>query len=564
MKISSMIRVMTAIILVLTFITFTNLFFLNQAINNRTAAFQNRMELQKLGDQLASTSDYLENEIRSYVQYGEMTYLNAYLKEINETKTTEKTIARLKELNAPKDLMMVVNNASRANDTLKKMNQEAIDEVGNQQYDTAKEIVYGSEYKSVKILVNTNMNQFQKKLDTWMEKETDKTDSKMSLFLKTTLIMNVILLISMISNLLILRVKIRPMNQLTELSDRVAEGDLTVEQVKTKNTKDEVGLLAASINKMVINLQGLVKQVQSTSEQVASSAEELLASSEQSSRSTEEVTMTIQQLAVGAENQVQSIEETAEIIQQIAESSNQIAINSEDSLQTANIATEKAMEGNKALEISVNQMNSIHQSVNGLAEVVKGLGDHSKEIGQIVDVITGIAEQTNLLALNAAIEAARAGEHGRGFAVVADEVRKLAEQSADSAKQISNLIAVIQAETDKAVHSMENTTNEVEGGIKLVNTAGTSFNEIQSSIDRVTEKIREVSSAVEGMANDTKRVVSSAQMVREVAEKASFGTQNVSASSQQQLASMEEITASAQSLTKVADELHTQIGKFQL
>ncbi len=559
-----MIRVMTAIILVLTFITFTNLFFLNQAINNRTAAFQNRMELQKLGDQLASTSDYLENEIRSYVQYGEMTYLNAYLKEINETKTTEKTIARLKELNAPKDLMMVVNNASRANDTLKKMNQEAIDEVGNQQYDTAKEIVYGSEYKSVKILVNTNMNQFQKKLDTWMEKETDKTDSKMSLFLKTTLIMNVILLISMISNLLILRVKIRPMNQLTELSDRVAEGDLTVEQVKTKNTKDEVGLLAASINKMVINLQGLVKQVQSTSEQVASSAEELLASSEQSSRSTEEVTMTIQQLAVGAENQVQSIEETAEIIQQIAESSNQIAINSEDSLQTANIATEKAMEGNKALEISVNQMNSIHQSVNGLAEVVKGLGDHSKEIGQIVDVITGIAEQTNLLALNAAIEAARAGEHGRGFAVVADEVRKLAEQSADSAKQISNLIAVIQAETDKAVHSMENTTNEVEGGIKLVNTAGTSFNEIQSSIDRVTEKIREVSSAVEGMANDTKRVVSSAQMVREVAEKASFGTQNVSASSQQQLASMEEITASAQSLTKVADELHTQIGKFQL
>lgn len=555
---------MTAIILVLTFISFTNLFFLNQAIKDRTNAFQNRVELQKLGDQLASTSDFLENEIRSYVQYGEISYLNSYKKEINETKTTEKVVKRLKELNAPSDLMTVVNNANKASNTIKDMDEQAIQEVSNQQYDKAKEIVYGSEYKSLKILVDTNMNEFQKKLDSWMNTQLDQTDSKMSFFQNTTLLMSVILLISMIASFLLLRVKIKPMNQLTKISDRVAEGDLSVEQVRTKNQKDEVGKLATSINKMVVNLQALVKQVQMTSEQVASSAEQLLASSEQSSHSTEEVTRTIHQLAVGAENQVQSIEETANIIQQIAASSHQIAINSEDSLKTANTATEKALEGNKALEISVTQMNSIHQSVNGLATVVKGLGEHSKEIGQIVDVITGIAEQTNLLALNAAIEAARAGEHGKGFAVVADEVRKLAEQSADSAKQISNLITVIQGETDKAVHSMEETTNEVEGGIQLVNSAGTSFKEIQMSIDKVTEKIKEVSQAVDGMAYATNRVVSSANMVKEVANKASFGTQNVSAASQEQLASMEEITASAQSLTKIADELHNQIGKFHL
>ncbi len=196
--------------------------------------------------------------------------------------------------------------------------------------------------------------------------------------------------------------------------------------------------------------------------------------------------------------------------------------------------------------------------------MIFGLGDRSSEIGQIVEVITSIAEQTNLLALNAAIEAARAGENGKGFAVVSEEVRKLAEESSLSARRISVLIDGIQTETNRAVDSMQFTTNEVVIGINCVNTAGESFKKIQHATKEVSAQVQGISTSVEHMAIEMRHMTDSMKQINGIAQSSAEGTQNISAATEEQLASMEEITASTFTLSKMAEELQNKTNTFKV
>ncbi|WP_391204884.1 methyl-accepting chemotaxis protein [Psychrobacillus sp. L4] len=359
------------------------------------------------------------------------------------------------------------------------------------------------------------------------------------------------------------RVISKPIIALANSAKKLAEGDLSVNEVNVKN-KDEIGELVHSFNDMAKNLRMVIEQVSLNSIHVASSAEELTASAEQTTQATNQIATSIQDIASGAETQVLGANECSTAMQEMTIGIQQVAETSSTVSESAIETSKEAHLGNELLQKVIQQMNTINLSVEDSASVIRKLGGLSQEIGNIIGVITGIADQTNLLALNAAIEAARAGEHGKGFAVVADEVRKLAEQSKESADQIADLINQIQVDTGRAVNVMEVGTKEVASGMTVVQEAGAGFEKILTSIEQVTSQIQEVSAISEEMSASAEEVNASLEEMASIAQLSASNTQNVASASEEQLASMEEISTSASSLSTMAEDLQTLVKQFKL
>ena len=383
-----------------------------------------------------------------------------------------------------------------------------------------------------------------------------------------TTILTISILLAVVGIILLIifiRSRFKPLEAINQEAQKIANGDLLVEDIKVNShKKDEISAIAISFNTMAANLRDVINRVSLDSQQVAASAEELAASADSMNNASEHISNTVQEVAAGTEKQVKEVVETNRTVQGMQKYVKQIFANSNIVAEKANETSDKAKMGNEAMQTVVNQMNTINHTFLETSQLIEELGKHSNEIGAISKVINDIADQTNLLALNAAIEAARAGEQGKGFAVVADEVRKLAEQSSQSANQITNLIQKIQAETVNAVSSMQNATDDVKNGIKLVHQTGVTFEGIKGSIDEVSGQITEVSASVEQLTKGMEQMAAVMNLVMEVAEQTDFGTQNVSAATEEQLASMQEIFASAASLTKMAEDLMMLIGRFKV
>ena len=355
----------------------------------------------------------------------------------------------------------------------------------------------------------------------------------------------------------------KPVQLVSRAAEEVANGNLAVEKINVKN-KDEIGELAASFNAMTTNLRDLIFQVSSTSEQVASSAEEMMASADQTNAATNQVATAIQEVASGAELQGKNTEESARAVGEMSVGIQKVAETTSTVAESASDTTKQAQYGHEALAKVISQMKSINQTTNETNTVIKDLDKKSAEIGKIIEVITGIADQTNLLALNAAIEAARAGEHGKGFAVVADEVRKLAELSRQSAKQISGLIEVIQKDTHSVVQMMNKGIVEISTGTQLVEDTGKTFNEILKSIENVSSEIQEVSAISEEMSASVQQVNASIEEVTRIARDSVASTAEIASATEEQMASMDEVATSSASLARLAEELREMVGKFKI
>lgn len=344
---------------------------------------------------------------------------------------------------------------------------------------------------------------------------------------------------------------------------QVAEGDLRPVEV-TDHSADEIGQLGTAVQDMTNNLRKVMQQVNQAAGQVAASSEQLTTSAEQSAQGATQVATSIFEVASGTEKQTEAVGKTTAIVKRISSEIEHTSANVAIVEQTSGQAADAAKEGGKAIEAAVNQMANIETKVVRSAGVVSKLGERSKEIGQIVDTISGIAGQTNLLALNAAIEAARAGEQGRGFAVVAEEVRKLAEQSQEAAKQIAQLISEIQTDTDSAVVAMTEGTHEVKVGAEVVNTAGRSFTEIISLVDQVSGQVSSITTAIRGISDSGIQIISAVEDIDFISKDTAGQTQTVSAVTQEQSASMEEIAASSEALATLAQDLQTVVQRFKI
>ncbi|MGG5252379.1 methyl-accepting chemotaxis protein [Neobacillus sp. SM06] len=413
---------------------------------------------------------------------------------------------------------------------------------------------------------------YSKKSQEFVQRQQQKLDQEIQNTSKTVMWVKIIILaVSIVSLAIAVTIAFsigkaitRPVKAVNAQLKEIAEGEADLTKKIAVKSKDEMGELAENFNKMLANLRTLIQHVAITTDQVAASSEQLTASADQTSKATESIASSIQEVAVGSEKQVTSMEESSKLINRMAQGIQLVANNAQNMTDSMVQTNTIAANGIVSVEKAVKQMSEIHSNVEKLSGVIQGLGEGSKEIGQIVEVISGIAAQTNLLALNAAIEAARAGDQGRGFAVVADEVRKLAEQSASSALQIAEMIKTIQMETEKAVESMHFTFAKVNDGIEVVNQAGTSFGTINQSMNHVAGQMEEVTSSVQQMAAGAEQIVQAIENVRGISEEAASGTQNISAAAEEQLATMEEIASSSKSLADQAENLQTLISRFKV
>ncbi|AOK92120.1 methyl-accepting chemotaxis protein [Paenibacillus polymyxa] len=362
---------------------------------------------------------------------------------------------------------------------------------------------------------------------------------------------------------LLIRHMVSPLTKLSASVNTITKGNLTHEPLLFKS-KDEIGTLARDFNDMTMNLRNLITQVNDTSMLVASSSQELSASAQATNRAGEHSVNVTIELADGAHTQLENLEGSYKAVQDMSRFISDIASNADIAMNKAADNVQKARLGRESMDSTTSQMGVVSESIGDLSSIIHTLGSHSKEIENIVGTIASIAEETNLLSLNAAIEAARAGEEGQGFAVVAGSVRKLAERSANSATQISELISLIIAQMDKAGETMKRSTDEMMQGKELIISAGRSFSEIEVSISDMSSQSEQISATVRDLALISEGLVEAIQNTVMVSNHTAEGAKSLSASSEQQLAAMQEVESSAALLSSLAEKLQVLVENFKI
>jgi methyl-accepting chemotaxis protein len=378
------------------------------------------------------------------------------------------------------------------------------------------------------------------------------------------------------------------LKEMAGVSEAIAGGDLTLE-VKPRSSHDTLGNAFA---KMVDGLAGLVRSVRDASSQVASASNQVAGASDdsakiglQASSAIDEVTSTMHEMSVNVQNMVKStqvqassVSETSASIDQMVASIQRVADTAKVLLDISNRSREEVHNGIGTMEKATDGLNRINTTINSSGEIIGALGQRADDIGKIIEVIDDLAEQTNLLALNAAIEAARAGEHGLGFAVVADEVRKLAEKSAQSTKEISELIQSIQKEARKAVENMDRSTSIVNEGLELGSELNSALKKISNVVTEVYKFAQEIGAATNEQSHGSSQIARATTRLNEITHEINSAVEEQASGAQAVVKAMErmrelvqqstssstELAASSEQMSKMSRSLLDFIDRFAL
>lgn len=549
--------------LVVIFFTFSAWFFVNQEVKqskeDAEAVYTYSEQVSKL-NQLSLAIQGKDVQIADYL----LTSNNLYVDRFNEYKTqVDQLIVEVEDFLTTEDEFFKISQLKRSDDTINSTFEEkvipSIENNDNIMANTLRETTYRFRTSNVDIV-----NEFISEREEAQAEASEAAETSMDSVSSTLTMANLFTIAIGIIIFSIVSVQIsRNLKQVVQITSKVADGDLTAKGMEY-NGKDEIGQLSASVNQMKDNMKAILTKVSSASTSVLERSDHLTQAATEVKEGNSQVAATMEELSAGAETQANGASDLSGKMSEFVEVVNKSRENGDAITSTTEKMLEQTNQGTALMQNSMKQMHRIDEIVKVSVDKVKGLDHQSRDISNLISVIKDISEQTNLLALNAAIEAARAGEHGRGFAVVADEVRKLSEQVSTSVGEITTIVSNIQDGTKEVVSSLNNGYKEVQEGTSQIESTGNNFKTIQHGVNDMVHKIEYITTDLLNIVENSTNMNQLIEEIASTSEESAAGVEQASAAAQQTSSSMEEVAGSANSLAELAIDLNNQLKVFKL
>lgn len=562
MTIKKLFRMGATAAFILTVVLLVSYFLMREAQSDLVKELEKNKKMNDVLVELRNGALNSTNEARFFIYTKDQSHLETY-KSLPTQDLINMTKEELTKLDMPTDLINGIENLEEPATSLLTFQGQALTLAQRGDFATGEKILTSKEYDDAINVLFENYHQYLGELQSWMNDSIADAEQYSDFTTIGLLVCCALFIISVITLIITLHKRIKPIHSLNEISTTIASGNLQVEQIST-HYKDEIGQLTNSFNQMTQNLRNILTTVQFSSVEVSASAEELLANSKQTLSISQKVSASVSEISSHAQEQTIHLTENAKALNEISTGIHHVAAAAEDVTVASDLAKAKAALGNEHVLQTIDQMNTIKNSVDQAKTTMEQLAIESNSIEQFVSAITDISAQTNLLALNAAIEAARAGESGKGFAVVADEVRKLAEQSKQSANNITQIMSKLRELVFVTNEYMSTAFDQVEIGVQSATVTGASFSEIIQTTNTVSDQIIEVSAIAQQMSASAAQINSSFNTIQHAAQNTSeHATTSVQLVNEQSTA-IDEISSSTTALTTLAETLNSEIQTFKL